>query len=62
MKEDNQPSEFKKNTPRNYHMGNLKNTGQSSFRVSADQQNIYAEWLEDISLREIGIIDVQNSS
>jgi hypothetical protein len=35
---------------RNYHMGSLK--GQSSgFKVGAEQQNVFAEWAEDISLR-----------
>jgi hypothetical protein len=40
---------------RNYHMGSLKAQG-TGFRVGVEQQNVFAEWAEDISLREVGTI------
>lgn len=41
---------------RNYHMGSLKSQGASGFRVGPEQQNVSAEWIEDVSLREVGVI------
>lgn len=41
---------------RNYHMGSLKSQGASAFRVGPEQQNVSAEWIEDVSLREVGVI------
>lgn len=43
-------------------MGNLKNQNPVPFKVSTEQQIIKAEWLEDISLRELGTIDVHHST
>ena len=39
-------------------MGNLKPTSSQSFKVTPDQQNITAEWLEDVSMREVMSIDM----
>lgn len=43
-------------------MGNLKPQSSPPFSVSSDQQNITAEWLEDVSIREVGVIDMTHSA
>jgi hypothetical protein len=47
---------------RNYHMGNLKNPSSSGFKVGLEQQNLYSEWIEDISLRESVVIDAYQNN
>jgi hypothetical protein len=60
IKDDTQgENNVKRNQGRNYHMGNLKNQQSVAFKVTPDQQNLSAEWLEDIRMKEVGVIEVQ---
>lgn len=43
-------------------MGNLKNQTNSNFSVGIEQQNVISEWIEDISLREVGQIDAYQNN
>lgn len=62
---DEEWDDRRKNDPkksRNYHMGNLKNQAYSGFKVGLEQQNIFSEWIEDINLREVSVIEAHQNN
>ncbi|CAM6005381.1 unnamed protein product [Sphagnum balticum] len=44
-------------------MGSIRRPeSQAGFRVGPDQQSLYADWLEDVSMREAGVLEAHQSS
>lgn len=43
-------------------MGGIKGQGNNPFKVGVEQQNVFAEWIEDISLREVAVVEAYQNS